>query len=137
MARHKEIRALGNTIILIHHENKLGSYRGSTAWFDLCDHILKFGRVERIGSDQDVEEDNFDLPIRLGLGGKSRFSSAMNFKPMYFKFEDHQLCRADDPDEETLGKMALLLDPAYPPNQSEFRDLVKKNMGLGRLTSGQ
>ncbi len=132
MARHKEIRALGNTIILIHHENKIGGYRGSTAWFDLSDHILKFSRVKRIGSDEDAEEDNFDLPIRLGLGGKSRFSSAMDLKPMYFKFENHQLCCVDDPEEETLNKMAGLLNPLTPPNQSEFQKLVKQNLWVGQ-----
>src|SRR4030042_3644007 len=123
MAHHKEIRAAGNTIILIHHENKIGGYRGSTAWFDLSDHILKFSRVKRIGSDEDAEDDDLNLPIRLGLGGKSRFSSAMEFQPMYFKFENHQLCSAEDPEEEILSKMADLLDPTSPPNQSEFRKL--------------
>jgi hypothetical protein len=132
MARHKEIRALGNTIILIHHENKLGGYRGSTAWFDLSDHILKFSRVKKVGSDEDAEEDDFDLPIRLGLRGKSRFSSAMELKPMYFRFENHQLCSADDPDDEILNKMADLLNPISPPNQSEFQKLVKENLGLGQ-----
>jgi hypothetical protein len=132
MARHKEIRALGNTIILIHHENKVGGYRGSTAWFDLSDHILKFSRVKKVGSDEDAEEDNFDLPVRLGLGGKSRFSSAMELKPMYFRFQDHQLCCADDPEEEVLRKMADLLDPLTPPNQSEFQKLVKQNIGIGQ-----
>ncbi len=132
MARHKEIRALGNTIILIHHENKIGGYRGSTAWFDLSDHILKFSRVQRIGSDEDAEEDDFDLPIRLGLGGKSRFSSAMELRPMYFRFENHQLCSAENPEEEVLTKMAQLLNPAYPPNQSEFQKLVKQNIGIGQ-----
>ena len=131
MARHKEIRALGNTIILIHHENKVGGYRGSTAWFDLSDHILKFSRVRAIGSDEDVSEDDFDLPIRLGLGGKSRFSSAMELKPMYFKFENHQLCCAEDPEAETLNKMAGLLNPSTPPNQTEFQKLVKENLGIG------
>lgn len=127
MGRHKQIRALGNTIFLIHHENKVGGYRGSTAWFDLSDHILKFSRVKSIGSDEDVEEDDFTLPIRLGLGGKSRFSSAMEFTSIHFKFENHQLCLAKDPDEELLRKMADLLDPMNPPNQSEFQKLVKKN----------
>ncbi len=131
MARHKEIRSLGNTIILIHHENKVGGYRGSTAWFDLSDHILKFSRVKSIGSDEDAEEDDFDLPIRLRLGGKSRFSSAMELAPMHFRFENHQLCRADDPEEELLNKMAALLDPVNAPNQSEFQKSVKLNLGLG------
>jgi hypothetical protein len=131
MARHKKIRALGNTMILIHHENKIGGYRGSTAWFDLSDHILKFSRVKRIGSDEDAEEDDFNLPIRLGLGGKSRFSSAMELRPMYFKFENHQLCCASDPEEEILNQMADLLNPLTPPNQSEFQKLVKQNLGIG------
>ena len=132
MARHKEIRALGNTIILIHHENKIGGYRGSTAWFDLSDHILKFSRVRAIGSDEDASEEDFDLPIRLGLGGKSRFSSAMDLKPMYFKFEHQQLCCADDPNEEILIKMADLLNPSTPPNQVQFQKLVKENLGIGK-----
>jgi hypothetical protein len=132
MARLKEIRALGNTIILIHHENKIGGYRGSSAWFDLSDHILKFGRVKRVGSDEDTEEDDLSLPIRLGLGGKSRFSSAMELKPMFFRFEDHQLVSADNPEEDILQKMAALLDPTNPPNQTEFRKLVADNLGLKR-----
>jgi hypothetical protein len=132
MARLKEIRALGNTIILIHHESKSGGYRGSTAWFDLADHILKFGRVRKIGSDEDVEEDDFTLPIRLGLGGKSRFSSAIEMAPMYFKFENHRLRLAEDPDDETLNKMAQLLGNGRPPNQTEFQKLVKDNLGIGR-----
>ena len=132
MARHKEIRSLGHTILLIHHENKVGGYRGSTAWFDLSDHILKFSRVKAIGSDVDAVEEDFNLPIRLGLGGKSRFSSAMDLKPIYFRFQDHQLCRADDPDDEALNKMANLLSAAYPPNQAEFQKLVKENLGMGK-----
>jgi len=134
MSRHKEIRAKGNTVILIHHENKLGGYRGSTAWFDLADHILKFSRVKGVGSDEDATEDDFNLPIRLGLGGKSRFSSAMELKPMYFKFEDHQLCSAEDPEEDILKKMGNLLDPINPPNQSEFRKLAHDNLDLKRKT---
>ena len=136
MARIKEIRTLGSTVILIHHENKLGGYRGSTAWFDLSDHILKFSRVQKVGSDEDVEQDDFDLPIRLGLGGKSRFSSAMDMKPMYFKFVGHQLCCADDPEDQVLTKMADLLDPSNPPNQTEFLTLAKQNLGIGENNLG-
>ncbi len=132
MARLKEIRAQGFTIILIHHENKIGGYRGSTAWFDLSDHILKFSRVKRIGSDEDAEEDDLNLPIRLGLGGKSRFSSAMEFQPMYFRFEDHQLVSAENPETEILTKIGNLLNPDAPPNQKEFRKLVKDNLNIER-----
>lgn len=130
MDRYREIRSLGNTIILIHHENKLGGYRGSTAWFDLVDHVLKFNRVRKIGSDEEGDENDFNLPIRLTLGGKSRFSSAMELKPLYFKFENHNLCLADDPETDILNKMAELLSPAYPPNQSEFKKLVADNLGF-------
>jgi len=132
MDRYREIRALGNTVILIHHENKIGGYRGSTAWFDLVDHVLKFNRVKKVGSDEEADEEDFTLPIRLGLGGKSRFSSAMEFKPMYFKFENHQLCSTDNPETDILNKMADLLNPSCPPNQSEFRKLVADNLNLKR-----
>jgi hypothetical protein len=88
--------------------------------------------VKAIGSDEDAAEEDFDLPIRLGLGGKSRFSSAMELRPMYFKFQDHRLCRADDPEQEILEKIADLLNPLTPPNQSEFQKLVKQNLGIGQ-----
>jgi len=133
MGRYKEIRSLGSTVILIHHDNKGGGYRGSTAWFDLPDHILKFSRVKKVGSDEDEDpSEDFNPPIRLGLGGKSRFSSAMELKPMYFKFENNQLCLADDPDDEVLSKMAQLLDPEDPPNQSQFQKKVKDNLDIGK-----
>jgi hypothetical protein len=132
MAKHKELRAAGHTIILIHHEAKKGGYRGSTAWFDLCDHILKFSRVRKIGSDEEVDEDDFDLPIRLGLGGKSRFSSGMELKPMYFKFQDHQLCLADDPITEPLKKMCELLSNDSPTIKKDFQEMVADKLGFKR-----
>jgi archaellum biogenesis ATPase FlaH len=110
MARLKELRSIGHTIILIHHETKLGTYRGSTAWFDLSDHILKFSRVRNIGSNEDVLEDDFSLPIRLGLGGKSRFSAAISSNPMFFRFIDEQLTLIGDPDLPILRRMATLFD---------------------------
>lgn len=76
------------------------------------------------------QSEDFNLPIRLGLGGKSRFSSAMELKPMYFKFENNQLCLADNPDDEVLFQMAQLLDPTDPLNQSQFQDKVKDNLGI-------
>jgi hypothetical protein len=133
MGRYKEIRSLGSTVILIHHDNKIGGYRGSTAWFDLSDHILQFSRVKKVGDDKGVDQsEDFNLPIRLALGGKSRFSSAMELKPMYFKFENNQLCLVDDPDDEVLCKMALLLHPTVPTNQSQFQSKVKDNLDIGK-----
>jgi hypothetical protein len=137
MALFKEIRSLGNTIILIHHENKIGSYRGSTAWFDLSDHILKFSRVKEIGSDKDVDDDNFDLPIRLGLGGKSRFSSALELRPMFFRFENQLLVSADNPDNEPLENVRNILigmtgDGGNPPTQGELIKLIKKELEVGK-----
>ena len=73
MARHKELRAAGHTIFIIHHESKKGGYRGSTAWFDLADHILRLAGSERSGSDEEVDEDDFDLPIRLGTWREEPF----------------------------------------------------------------
>jgi putative DNA primase/helicase len=142
MGRHKEIRSLGNTIILIHHENKIGSYRGSTAWFDLSDHILKFSRVKEIGSDKDIDDDDFNLPIRLGLGGKSRFSSAMSLNPMFFKFENQILVCAENPDTEPLRMIHKRLigisnNGDSPPTQGEFLEVIKKELALGKHKARQ
>ena len=51
---------------------------------------------------------------------------------MYFKFENHRLVSAENPEHEILGKMASLLNPAYPPNQTEFRKLAADNLGIKR-----
>jgi hypothetical protein len=56
----------------------------------------------------------------------------MDLKPMYFKFENHQLVCAEDPEAETLNKMAELLTPLSPPNQTEFQRMVKENLGIGQ-----
>jgi hypothetical protein len=137
MGRYKEIRELDNTIILIHHESKKGGYRGSTAWYDLSDHILKFSRVRKIGSDEDVDDDDFDLPIRLGLDGKSRASAAIDLKPMYFKFENHLLVSAEDPDREPLKDIyeeLITRDKAGSPpfTQTDFISFIMKELKVGR-----
>jgi len=58
----------------------------------------------------------------------------MELKPMYFRFVDHQLCSAGDPEEDILKKMGNLLDPINPPNQTEFRKLANDNLDLKRKT---
>jgi archaellum biogenesis ATPase FlaH len=106
IGRLKEMRALGFTVILMHHTTKNGeTFRGSQAILDLCDHVLSLERVKRIGSDEIVEEDNdLKLPLRLAIKDKTRFSS--DFRPMYFRFrEEGGLCLADDPDCELMEQM--------------------------------
>jgi hypothetical protein len=139
--RLKELRTLGFTIILVHHAPKADkkTFRGSMAIFDMVDHVLKFNRVKKIGSDDEaMDEDNiFDLPIRFGLGDKSRFASGVDFKPMFFKFIDQRLTLVSDPDDETLIRMRNLLsgyeeEHGVLPNQTQFREIVKTQMGIGR-----
>jgi hypothetical protein len=56
----------------------------------------------------------------------------MEFSPMFFRFENHQLCIADNPAEAILEKIAKLLNPENPPNQGQFQKLVQANLGIGR-----
>jgi len=135
-SRIKELRSLGSTILLIHHETKIGGYRGSTAWFDLADHILKFSRVKKIGDDRDTDVEDLTLPLRLGLAGKSRFSGITNIKPMFFKFENQMLVRAEDPDRELLKSIHQVLlqrEEHMPPinRQKDLIDLIKQETGVG------
>jgi RecA/RadA recombinase len=129
MGRLKELRELGFTLILIHHTPKLDSriYKGSTAIIDLCDHALGLERVKAVGSDQTVEDDNEDLPFRLGVRQKTRFAP---FKTFLMFNPDHGFSRADDPDGASLVDMKALLEEGFDLNQSEFYRKVKTELGF-------
>jgi archaellum biogenesis ATPase FlaH len=131
IGRLKELRALGFTVILMHHTTKNGeNFRGSMAILDLCDHVLSLERVKRIGSDEIVEEDNdLKLPLRLAIKDKTRFSS--DFKPMYFRFkEEGGLRLADDPDSELMEQLGETLKEYFQQagqglGYNEFFEKVK------------
>lgn len=81
ISRFKELRAKRFTVILIHHTTKNGeNFRGSQAILDLCDHVLSMERVKKVGSEENVDTEDWDLPIKLGIKDKTRFSLDLDRK---------------------------------------------------------
>ena len=129
MMRLKELRDMGFTIALIHHSPKGNerTYRGSSAIVDQCDHVLSLERVKDVGSGQETDGEDWKLPLRLGVRGKTRyepFSIYLQFDPA-IGFE-----KATAPDEEPLAAVHDLIvnferkKRAFP-NQTQIAEMVK------------
>jgi hypothetical protein len=107
MGRLKELRGIGFTVVILHHTPKSNdrTYKGSTAIFDLSDHVLGLYRVKK-GTTNEIVEDNDDedeeKTFRIGTKEKTRyepfhmfirFSPGRGFEP------------APDPDTEIMEAM--------------------------------
>ena len=130
MMRLKVLRDLGFTPVLIHHTPKSDerTYKGSTAIQDQCDHVLSLDRVKSVGSEQEIDEEDLDSPLRLGVRGKSRYE---HFS-IYLQFDPTKgFDLAPDPDESSLKDIhSLLMDfkarEEKSPNQSQIVTLAKE-----------
>ncbi len=136
MERWKELRELGFTIILLHHTQKADNrtYKGSTAILDLVDHVLGLERVRGVGSDTVVDDDEEDLPFRLGTREKTRYEPFSTF----LKFDPSRgFYAASNPDDQLLMAMGDILKDYHEtenhqPNQTEFFKLAKQELDLNR-----
>ena len=133
MGRLKELREIGHTILLLHHTQKADTrtYKGSTAILDLCDHVLGLDRVKEIGSDQVIDDDEVDLPLRLGTREKTRFEPFS----MYLKFDPTKgFSLARNPDDEALNDLWEILKDNEGPefNQTEFFKAAKVELEMNR-----
>lgn len=130
MGRLKQLRDIGHTILLLHHTQKADArtYKGSTAILDLCDHVLGLERVKEIGSDQVVDDNETDLPLRLGTREKTRFEPFA----IFLRFDPSRgFYPAGDPDDESLSALRDLLSD-HELNQTEFFKLAKYNLEMRR-----
>jgi hypothetical protein len=131
MNRLKELREFGHTILLIHHAPKANerTYRGSTAISDLSDHCLVLERVREVGSEETVDDDeDNDLPLRLGVRGKTRFAASS----IFLRFDPLKgFTRAQDPTDELLSTIQDILGD-HELNQSAFFKLAKETMRVNR-----
>jgi hypothetical protein len=131
MCRLKELRDMGFTVILIHHTPKSDerTYKGSTAIQDLCDHVLSLDRVRGVGSDQEIDEEDWSFPLRLGVRGKTRFEPFS----IYLVFDPNRgFGVAPDPDEEILKTIHFLIvnfkeEHGVAPNQTSIVEMVKEH----------
>lgn len=110
----RQLRDQGATVILLHHTRK-GSdstYKGSTAIFDLVDHVMGLYPVKGPEDDQEVDEDhmeNSDRTFRFGTKDKTRFQPFKHF--LRFDKKSHLFVVADDPGDFVLAQIQKLIPP--------------------------
>jgi len=107
MGKLKELRDIGFTIILLHHSPKGNekTYKGSTAIFDLSDHVIGLYQVRK-GNKKDEENEDEEKIFRLGTINKTRYEPFHT----YIKFDPAQgFVPATDPDSETLESIRMIL----------------------------
>lgn len=128
----RQLRDQGATVILLHHTRK-GSdstYKGSTAIFDLVDHVMGLYPVKGPEDDQEVDEDhmeNSDRTFRFGTKDKTRFHPFKYF--LRFDKESHLFVIADDPGDFILGQIQKLI-PSEGIIQKDLLPLLDSSLGL-------
>lgn len=133
MNRLKELRELGNEIILLHHTPRANdrASKGSTAWEDLADHVLAFHKVHKATLEETDEEINFDSSalLSLGTGRKTRYEP---FR-MYITLDPEAggFIRSESPDEMAMNALAEhIRGEGLGKNQSEIVAWAK-DAGVG------
>lgn len=133
IARLKELREAGFTILLLHHTPKgnEGIYKGSTALLDLVDHVLSIESVKNT-EDEPIEFDRDNL-YRLGVRIKTRYEPHhifLKFNPEVKGFEI-----AKDPDMERIEAIYEILKES--PEGLKQKDLKEKAKSELDLTESQ
>jgi archaellum biogenesis ATPase FlaH len=130
MARLKELRDIGFTIVLLHHTPKSNdrTYKGSTAIFDLSDHVLALYKVRK-GRPEEIidDDDDEDVVYRIGTKDKTRY------EPFHiFIMRDPELgfVLAPDPDTDDLEAIWAILKEHPRMNQSQVWDAAKERLGM-------
>jgi hypothetical protein len=123
VARLKELREIGFTVLLLHHTPKGNEaiYKGSTAILDLTDHVLGLEILKE--TDDDVEFDP-EKSYRFSTRIKTRYEPHtvyLTFNPEIKGFE-----LAKDPDIEKMEEVAgILKDIKEPIKQKDFIEKIK------------
>jgi len=131
MGKLKELRDMGFTVLLLHHTPKSSdrTYKGSTAIFDLSDHVIGLYRVKKGTSNEvvDADDDEEDRLFRLGTRDKTRYEPFH----MFIQFDPERgFILAPDPDTEIMELMhAALLDRGKVTQQAAF-DIIKETLGM-------
>ncbi len=127
IARLKELREAGFTILLLHHTPKGNEniYKGSTAILDLVDHVLS---LEDIRDENTVEFDKENI-YRFGTRIKTRYEPFHFFLKFNSEIKGFEI--AKDPDYEQIDSIyEILKDFTEPPKQKELKDRIKSELGL-------
>ncbi|MBS0624941.1 MAG: AAA family ATPase [Verrucomicrobia bacterium] len=128
----RQLRDQGATIILLHHTRK-GSdstYKGSTAIFDLVDHVMGLYPVKGRENDQEVDEDhmeNTDRAFRFGTKDKTRFQPFKHF--LRFDKKTHLFVSADDPGNFLLEQIQKLI-PQEGIIQKDLLPILDRSLNI-------
>lgn len=132
MGRLKELRELGNDVLLLHHVPKADErqYKGATTWSDLADHVLAFHKVRR-ETLEELDEGGFDPQalLALGTGSKTRFEPCRLYLTLDPEAGGFKL--ALDPKLETMRAIAdYIAGQGAGSNQGEIISWAKE-AGIG------
>jgi hypothetical protein len=130
MGRLKELRDIGFTIVLLHHTPKSNdrTYKGSTAIFDLSDHVLALYKVRRGKPEEIIDDDeDEDIICRIGTKDKTRYEP---FHMFIMRDPERGFVLAPDPDTEDLEAIWGLIKERPKLNQSQVCDAAKKELGM-------
>ncbi|PKN11184.1 MAG: hypothetical protein CVU70_00065 [Deltaproteobacteria bacterium HGW-Deltaproteobacteria-5] len=134
MGNLKTIRDKGFTIILLHHtpKNNERTYKGSTAIFDLCDHVLSIHGSK--GPDGGEDDDLFGKYRWFGTKDKTRY---MPFHMSLMFDTDEIFVEVKGPDVEDsenirLSITKLIVNNDRLPMQSEVVDAIVESTELSK-----
>lgn len=132
MQRLKELRDCGYTIVLLHHTPKANNqiYKGSTAIFDLSDHVLSLQKVRK-GTNTEVDNDDGDPEeycYRLGTKDKTRYDPFHIF--IEFDSDRGIFVPAQNPDTQTMEDICRLMADKGTLNQSQIWELAKNELEI-------
>lgn len=129
MAFARELRDLGATVIVLHHTPKSSDtkYKGSSAIFDMADHILALYPVRRGTEEEADEDDDVDKIYRFGTKDKTRYRPFKMF--LTFDTETELFTAAADPDNELLEQLHKIIikitGTGISPNQKMIIENAK------------
>lgn len=130
MARLKELRDAGFTILLLHHTPKSNdrTYKGSTVILDLADHVLSLHKVRKNNLEETADdEESADVLYRLGTRDKTRYEPYH----LFMAFDPEKgFVKAADPDEEDLQAIQEILSNKGTMNQGQLFETVKVSLGI-------
>jgi len=130
MGRLKELREMGFTIVLLHHTPKGndGTFKGSTALLDLCDHVLGLEEVKDPGG-ENIEFDCQNL-YKLGTRIKTRYDPYGIY--LTFRPEIKGFIVAIDPDIENMESIHGILNRSHEPlKQKDLKEKIRAALDVG------
>lgn len=124
MARIKQLRDAGATIVLLHHtpKNDDRKYVGASVIFNQVDHVIAMYPVVAPGSEKASDDDASGV-YRLGTVDKTRFGHYHTF----VEFDEDALIfkPAKDPESEVFEEVVRFLNGVGSANQQKILDRCK------------